>query len=69
VAHRVDLSDRLGFNLKDKASLPGLFLTAAVAKQPDAVILISSNDPARIKSNVSSIDRDAANNRRKGFLD
>ena len=69
VAQRVDLSDRLGFDLKDKASLPGLFLTAAMARQPDAVILISSNDPARIKSNVSSIDWDAANNRRKGFLE
>jgi hypothetical protein len=69
VAQRVDLSDRLGFDLKDKASLPGLFLTAAMARQPDAVILISSNDPARIKSNVSSIDWDAANSRRKGFLE
>ena len=67
-AQRVDLSDRLGFDLKEKASLPGLFLTAAMARQPDAVILISSNDPARIKSNVSFIDWDAANNRRKGFV-
>ena len=69
VSQRVDLSDQLGFDLEDKASLPGLFLTAAMARQPDAMILISSNDPARIKSNVSSIDWDAANNRRKGFLE
>ena len=66
LAQRVDLSDQLGFDLKDKASLPGLFLTAAMARQPDAVILISSNDPARIKSNVSSIELSCIPSFRRG---
>jgi hypothetical protein len=68
VAQRADLSQRLGFDLKDKEALPSLFLSAAMAMQQDAVILISSNDPQRIKSSVSQIDWDAANLRRKGFL-
>jgi hypothetical protein len=69
VAQRVHLSERLGFDLKDKTSLPGLFLSAAMAIQQDAMILISSNDPERIKSSVSKIDWDVANMRRAGFLE
>jgi hypothetical protein len=64
-----ELSYRLGFDLADRESWPALLLTAVMAMQPDALILISSNDPARLKSSVSLIDWNAANNRRNGFLE
>jgi aryl-alcohol dehydrogenase-like predicted oxidoreductase len=54
------LSAPLGFDLGDAGALPGLLLTVALAKDPQGVVLLATNDPNRLSRTVTSVAWPAA---------
>lgn len=64
---RQPLSQALGFDLDDAEALPALLLTIALSAEPDSLVLISSNRPARISRTVLDVDWAAVRGERPAF--
>jgi hypothetical protein len=58
----------LGFDPADPAAWPGLLLTLALASLPDAIILLSSTDAARIAAAVEAVNWTAVRDGRTEFI-
>ncbi|NBB52507.1 hypothetical protein GVN24_29945 [Rhizobium sp. CRIBSB] len=59
-AIRAGLSGDLRFDLDDPAAAPPLLLTLVLSQFPDDMILVSSNDPKRIRTLTTGVDWSAA---------
>lgn len=68
-AERRALSDDSGFDLDDPSALPALLLTMALSLDTAAMVLVSSNDPARIMRVVGGVDWPAVRGERPAFAE
>lgn len=62
------LSESLGFDLDDAEALPALLLTMVLGAEPDSLMLISSNSPARVTRAVQGVDWSAVRGERPAFV-
>lgn len=56
LGHSSTLSERLGADVSDPVTLASIVVTAALALSPSEVMLVSSNDPTRLRTLITGID-------------
>lgn len=66
-ADRRAMADQLGFDLDDPLVGPSLLLTVALSLDPDGMMLVSSENPARITRIVDGVDWAAVRGERPAF--
>lgn len=64
---RREMGDQLGFDLDDPEVGPSLLLTLALSRHPEGMVLVSSEDPARITRVVRGVDWAAVRGERPAF--
>lgn len=66
-SERRAVADQLGFDLDDPQAWPSLLLTVALSRHADGMVLVSSEDPARVARVVSGVDWAAVRGERPSF--
>lgn len=66
-ADRRAMADQLGYDLDDPHAGPSLLLTLALSLDTEGMVLVSSEDPARIARVVGGVDWAAVRGERAGF--